>query len=54
VADPQVMQQFDTMESYTNEEKEDYTDMTVPNMVQQFDPMESSTNEEDYTDIEDS
>jgi hypothetical protein len=54
VADPQVMQQFDTMELYTNEEKEDYTDMTVPNMVQQFDPMESSTNEEDYTDIEDS
>ena len=54
VADPQVMQQFDTMESNTNEEKEDYTDMTVPNMVQQFDPMESNTNEEDYTDVEDS
>ena len=54
VADPQVIQQFDTMESNTNEEKEDYTDMEVPNMVQQFDPMESNTNEEDYTDIEDS
>ena len=54
VADPQVIQQFDTMESNTNEEKEDDTDTIVPNMVQQFDPMESNTNEEDYTDIEDS
>jgi hypothetical protein len=52
--DPQVIQQFDTMESNVNEEKEDYTDSIVPNMVQQFDPMESYTNEEDYTDIEDS
>jgi hypothetical protein len=54
VADPQVIQQFDTMESNTNEEKEDYTDIEVPNMVQQFDTMESNTNEEDYTNIEDS
>jgi hypothetical protein len=54
VEDPQVIQQFDTMESNTNEEKEEYTDMVIPNMVQQFDPMESNTNEEDYTDIEDS
>jgi hypothetical protein len=54
VADPQVIQQFDTMESNTNEENEDYTDVEVPNMIQQFDPMESSPSEEDYTDIEDS
>jgi hypothetical protein len=54
VADPQVLQQFDTIESNTNEEKEDYTDTIVPNMVQQFDPMESNTNEEDYKDIENS
>ena len=54
VADPQVMQQFDTMKSNTNEEKEDYTDMIEPNTIQQFDPMESNTNEDDYTDIEDS
>ncbi len=55
VADPQVMQQFDTMtKPSTNEEKEDYTDMIVPNTIQQFDPTESNTNEDDYTDIEDS
>ena len=54
VADPQAIQQFDTMESNINEEKEDYTDTIVPNMVQQFDPMESNTNEEDYKDIENS
>ena len=52
VADPQVIQQFDTMESNINEENEDYTDVEVPNMIQQFDPMESSPSEEDYTDIE--
>ena len=44
MADPQVIQQFDTMESNINEEKEDYTDSIVPNMVQQFDPMKSYTN----------
>jgi hypothetical protein len=54
VADPQVMQQFDTMESNANEENEDDEDTIVPNIIQQFDPMESNTNEEDYTDIEDS
>ena len=54
VVDPQVIQQFDTMESNTNEEKEEYTDIEVPNMVQQFDPMKSNTNEEDYTDLRDS
>ena len=54
VADPQVIQQFDTLESNTNEENEDDEDTIVPNMLQQFDPMESNTNEEDYTDIEDS
>ena len=54
VADPQVIQQFDTLESNTNEENEDDEDTIVPNMLQQFDPMESNSNEEDYTDIEDS
>ena len=54
VVDPQVMQQFDTMESNTNEEEaytdvEDYTDT-----MQQFNNAEPSTNEEDYTDVEDS
>jgi hypothetical protein len=54
--DPQqVMQQFDTLESNTNEEKEDYTNIEVPNMVQQFDTTtETNINEKDYTDIEDS
>ena len=54
VADPQVIQQFDTLESNTNEENEDDEDTIVPNMLQQFDPMKSNNNEEDYTDIEDS
>jgi hypothetical protein len=64
VADPQVIQQFDTMESNTSEEKEENTNIEVPNMVQQFDTMESTNDEEaytmesnaneDYTDIEDS
>jgi hypothetical protein len=48
VADPQVMQQFDTMEPNTNQEEEDYEDM-----MQQFNNAEPNTNEEDYTDIED-
>jgi hypothetical protein len=64
VADPQVIQQFDTMKSNANEEREEYTNIEVPNMVQQFDPVESTNDEEaytiesnaneDYTDIEDS
>jgi hypothetical protein len=64
VAEDQVIQQFDTMESNTNEEREEYTNIEVPNMVQQFDTMESTNDEEaytmesnaneDYTDIEDS
>ena len=55
VVDPQVIQQFDTMESNTNEEnEEDDEDTIVPNMIKQFDPMESNIDEEDYTDIEDS
>ena len=52
VANPQVIQQFDTLESNTNEENEDDEDTIVPNMLQQFDPMKSNNNEEDYTDIE--
>ena len=52
--DPQVIQQFDTMESNTNEEKEEHTNIEVPNMVQQFDTTETNINEEDYTDTEDS
>ena len=53
MAYPQVIQQFDTLESNTNEGNEDDEDTIVPNMLQQFDPMESNYNEEDYTDIED-
>jgi hypothetical protein len=52
VADPQLMQQFDTMKKpNTNEEEEeeDYADM-----IQQFNNAEPNTNEEDYTEIEDS
>ncbi len=52
VANPQVMQQFDTMKPNTNEDYtniEDYTDM-----MQQFNNAEPNTNEEDYTNIEDS
>src|SRR5687767_2705356 len=56
VADPQVMQQFDTMkkpntneEEEEEEEEEDYADM-----IQQFNNAEPNTNEEDYTEIEDS
>jgi hypothetical protein len=56
VADPQVMQQFDTMESNTNEEEEAYTDIEedYTDTMQQFNNAEPTTNEEDYTDIEDS
>ena len=55
VADPQVMQQFDTMESNTNEE--DYTDVEedYADTMQQFNNAEPNTNvEEDDTNIEDS
>ncbi|HEX2405842.1 MAG TPA: hypothetical protein VHJ38_01435 [Nitrososphaeraceae archaeon] len=55
VADPQVMQQFDTMESNTNEE--DYTDVEedYADTMQQFNNAEPNTNvEEEYTNIEDS
>jgi hypothetical protein len=52
--DPQVIQQFDTLGSNTNEEKEEPTNIEVPNMVQQFDTTETNINEEDYTGIEDS
>ncbi|HET9807632.1 MAG TPA: hypothetical protein VFP49_12040 [Nitrososphaeraceae archaeon] len=50
VADPQVMQQFDTMEPNTNQEEEDYADM-----MQQFNNAEPNTNQEEEgsTDIED-
>ena len=54
VVDPQVMQQFDTMESNTNEE-EDYVDIEedYTDTMQQFNNAEPNTNEEeDYTDIE--
>ncbi|HEX2406121.1 MAG TPA: hypothetical protein VHJ38_02840 [Nitrososphaeraceae archaeon] len=56
VVDPQVMQQFDTMESNTNEEEEAYTDVEedYTDTMQQFNNAEPSTNEEDYTDVEDS
>ena len=52
--DPQVIQQFDTMESNTNEEKEEHTNIEVPNMVQQFDTTETNINEQDYIGIKDS
>jgi hypothetical protein len=55
VADAQVMQQFDTMESNTNEE--DYTDVEedYADTMQQFNNAEPNTNvEKDYTNIEDS
>ncbi len=56
VADPQVMQQFDTMKPNTNEEEEDYTEIEedYTDMMQQFNNAEPNTNaEEEYTDIED-
>ena len=52
--DPQVIQQFDTMESNTNEEKEEHTNIEVPNMVQQFDTTETNIKEQDYIGIKDS
>jgi hypothetical protein len=54
VADPQVMQQFDTMKKpNTNEEEEEEED-DYADMIQQFNNAEPNTNEEDYTEIEDS
>ena len=53
VADPQMMQQFDTMKkpNTNEEEEEDYAE----DMIQQFiNNEEPNTNEEDYTEIEDS
>ena len=52
VADPDMIQQFDTMKKpNTNEEEEDYE----KDMIQQFlNNEEPDTNEEDYTEIEDS
>ena len=52
VADPHVIQQFDTMKKpNTNEEEEDYE----KDMIQQFlNNEEPDTNEKDYTEIEDS
>ena len=54
VADPQVMQQFDTMKKpNTNEEEEEEED-DYADMIQQFNNEEPNTNEKDYTEIEDS
>ena len=56
VADPQVMQQFDTINKPNiNEEEEDYEEDYAEDMIQQFiNNEEPNTNEEDYTEIEDS
>ena len=53
VADPQVMQQFDTMtKPNTNEEgEEDYGKDSIQQFINNEEP---NTNEEDYTEIEDS
>lgn len=52
VADPQVMQQFDTMtKPNTNEEGEDYAKDSIQQFINNEEP---NTNEEDYTEIEDS
>jgi hypothetical protein len=54
VANPQIMQQFDTMKPNTNEE-EDYTDIEdYTDTMQQFNNAEPNINAEDYTDVEDS
>ena len=51
-ADPQVMQQFDTMtKPNTNEEGEDYAKDSIQQFINNEKP---DTNEEDYTEIEDS
>ena len=52
VADPQVMQQFDTMtKPNTNEEGEDYAKDSIQQFINNEEP---NINEEDYTEIEDS
>ena len=53
VADPQMIQQFDTMESNTNinEEEEDYEEERIQQFINNEEP---NTEEEDYTEIEDS
>ena len=51
VADPHVIQQFDTMKKPNTNEEEDYE----KDMIQQFlNNEEPDTNEKDYTEIEDS
>ena len=56
VADPQVMQQFDTINKPNiNEEEEDYEEDYEEEWIQQYiNNEEPNTNEEDYTEIEDS
>jgi hypothetical protein len=56
VADPQVMQQFDTINKPNiNEEEEDYEEDYEEEWIQQYiNNEEPDTNEEDYTEIEDS
>ena len=56
VADPQVMQQFDTMNKPNiNEEEEDYEEDYEEEWMQQYiNNEEPNTEEEDYTEIEDS
>ena len=52
VADPQVMQQFDTMtKPNTNEEGEDYAKDSIQQFINNEEP---NIDEEDYTEIEDS
>jgi hypothetical protein len=56
VADPQVMQQFDTINKPNiNEEEEDYEEDYEEDWIQQYiNNEEPNTEEEDYTEIEDS
>ena len=56
VANPQVMQQFDTInEPNINEEEEDYEEDYEEEWIQQYiNNEEPNTEEEDYTEIEDS
>ena len=51
VADPQVMQQFDTMKKPNTNEEEDYAEDMIQQLINNEEP---NTNEEDYTEIEDS
>ena len=56
VADPQMMQQFDTINKPNiNEEEEDYEEDYEEDWIQQYiNNEEPNTEEEDYTEIEDS